>query len=255
MSDPEQDGLLAPAEAIESDEASEDSPLAPSLESGLSRRQLAWKTAAVLALAILPAWYFSFSWLIWGDPDAASVVDVALSRFVHSLQFWLPVCYLISRSGEGWSKFGFARPRWLLDPLLAVGVWMCDVVFQRWVIRMASRLLAADQFEALFSHSNYTYAVALTPGEHVLQAASLAASSFTEELVMRGYLLRRFEQLFRSTWLSVLFTSVLFAGYHTYQGPGGTVHAFVAGLTYAGAFCLFRRLWPVVIAHTLGIVP
>jgi membrane protease YdiL (CAAX protease family) len=235
----------------EDSDALEELTLAPSLASPLSRRQLAWETAAVLALAVLPPWFSSFEWLAEGDSETISVPRSALWHIVHSVQVCIPVIYLIGRSGERWIEFGISRPRRIVDPSLAIGVWMCDVVFQRWVRRMASRLLNADQFEALTSFSDYTYAIAHTPGEHVLLATSLAASSFAEELVMRGYLLRRFEQLFHSTWLSVLFTTVLFAGYHTYQGPGGTLHAFVAGLTYAGAFCAFRRLWPVAIAHTL----
>jgi membrane protease YdiL (CAAX protease family) len=232
-------------------DALEEPSSTPNLVSPLSRRQLAWETVAVLALAVVPPWVSSFEWLAEGDSETISVARSALWHIVHSLQVCIPVIYLIGRSGERWSDFGISRPRPLVDPSLAVGVWMCDVVFQRWVRGMASRLLSADRFEALTSLSDYTYAVAHTPGEHVLLATSLAASSLAEELVMRGYLLRRFEQLFQSTWLSVLFTSLLFAGYHTYQGPDGTLHAFVAGLTYAGAFCAFRRLWPLAIAHTL----
>jgi membrane protease YdiL (CAAX protease family) len=179
------------------------------------------------------------------------VLETVLFRFVRSLQICVPVCYFIGRSGERWSEFGLSRPRWLLDPSLAIGIWMCDVVILLWARRMAGRLLSVDQIETLFSHSEYVFAVASTPSEHVLLAVSTAASAFAQELAMRGYLLRRFEQLFRSTWLSVLFTSLLFAGYHTYQGAAGTFYTFVSGLTYAGAFCAFRRLWPLAIAHTL----
>ena len=235
----------------ESDEEFEPLSLTPDLASGLSRRQLSWETAAVLALAVLPDWYSCFAGYVWPHPTPLSVPQAALLHFVYAIQICVPVCYLISRSGERWSDFGIARPRWLLDPLLALGVWICDVAFQQSALRMAGAVLNADQFETLTSNSDYMFPVARTPGEHLLLAGSLTAISFSEELVMRGYLLRRFEQWTGSSWLSVLITSLLFASYHAYQGPYGVFHAFIAGLNYAGAFCVFRRLWPVAIAHTL----
>ena len=243
MSDAEQ------SRALEADEEDEASSLTPNLETGLSRRHLGWETAAVLALVLLPAWFNSVAWLVWGDAD--SLACNALRKVMRSAQICLIVCYLISRSGERWSDFGIARPRWLLDPSLAMGVWMCNVVFNLAMLRLSAHLLGPDQFEALTRFSDHSREVAHTSCEHALLLASLASSSFAQELVMRAYLLRRFEQWFSSTWLSVLFTTVLFAGGHAYQGAGGVFHTFIAGLTYAGAFCFFRRLWPVAIAHTI----
>ena len=237
--------------ALEADQEDEPSSLTPNLATGLSRCQLGWETAAVLALAILPDWYSWFAYYVWPHPTPLTVAHSALLHFIHTIRVCVPVCYLISRSGERWSDFGIARPRRLLDPLLALGVWMCDVVFQRSAVRLAGAVLTADQFKSLISRSDYVFPVAHTTGEHLLLAASLAVGSFSEELVMRGYLLRRFEQWLGSTWLAVLITTALFAGYHAYQGPYGVYHAFIGGLTYAGAFCVFRRLWPVAIAHTL----
>jgi membrane protease YdiL (CAAX protease family) len=116
---------------------------------------------------------------------------------------------------------------------------------------LTGAVLTDEQWERFTEGSDGLLAVARTPGEHVLSFLAQIANSFAEELVMRGYLIRRFQQLFRSTWLALLFTTVLFAGYHCYQGAFGVVNALVTGFTYGGAYCLCRRLWPVVVAHTL----
>lgn len=216
----------------------------------VSRRQAAWETAVVLSLAVLPDWFYCYASLVWPHDGAASSYN-SLALLVRSLQISAPICYFIARSGQRASDFGLVRPRWALDLSLGVGVWMCEAVFQEWAMRFAGRFLSDEHFEALATVPEGVLAAARTPAEHALSIVALAANSFAEELAMRGYLLSRFEQLLRSTWLGVLFTTVLFAGYHAYQGVGGVVCALVSGLTFAGAFCLCRRLWPVVIAHTL----
>jgi membrane protease YdiL (CAAX protease family) len=69
---------------------------------------------------------------------------------------------------------------------------------------------------------------------------------------MRGYLIARFERLLRSTWLAVLITTVMFGSYHLYQGVGPAIVIAASGLVYAAAFCWFRRLWPLCVAHALA---
>jgi membrane protease YdiL (CAAX protease family) len=86
---------------------------------------------------------------------------------------------------------------------------------------------------------------------HVLFLVACVASASCEELVMRGYLITRFERLFRSTSAAVLVSSALFASYHLYQGIHGVIGAAITGLVYATAFCSVRRLWPVCVAHAL----
>jgi membrane protease YdiL (CAAX protease family) len=72
---------------------------------------------------------------------------------------------------------------------------------------------------------------------------------FTEELLMRGYLFTRLEQLLRSTWVAVLLSSVVFGLMHWFGGPLMVCNAFLIGIVYGIAFAWARTLWPVVIAH------
>ncbi|HXT61105.1 MAG TPA: type II CAAX endopeptidase family protein [Pirellulales bacterium] len=229
----------------------EDEPRPWDLSTRLSRRQLLWETAAVLCLAVLPAWIYGLGSLIWPDSVVPSFWEDFWYSLASSIQVCAPVLYFIGRSGERWSHFGLARPRWVLDSLGGIAVWMVKLVLIASLIRMLDTLLDRDQIEALTALRDCPFSVPHSAAQWAALVVFIAASAFAEELVMRGYLIRRFEQLLHSTWLSVLITTVLFAGYHCYQGPGGVVDAAASGFVYAVAFCLFRRLWPVVIAHTL----
>ena len=82
-------------------------------------------------------------------------------------------------------------------------------------------------------------------GKHV-------ANGFAEELVMRAYLITRLERLLGSGSLAVLVSSLLFASYHIYYGPGVTlIHAVLFGLAFGGLYLLLRRVWPLALAHAL----
>ena len=86
-------------------------------------------------------------------------------------------------------------------------------------------------------------------GGIALLVAYQCLTGFSQELVFRAYLITRLERLLSSTWLAAALTTGLFAVWHVYQGPLGTIHAAAVGLVSAIAFCWFRRLWPLWIAH------
>jgi membrane protease YdiL (CAAX protease family) len=97
----------------------------------------------------------------------------------------------------------------------------------------------------------WAVAVPTNFGTYLVVALSTIMSAFEEELLMRGYLLPRFEQLLKSTWAGLFLTAILFGSYHAYQGMGAVLVTALIGLVYGFAFCLTRRLLPIVAAHGL----
>ena len=73
----------------------------------------------------------------------------------------------------------------------------------------------------------------------------------TEEVVVLGYLLRRFEQLGFSRTRSEIMSSLVRGSYHLYQGFGGFVGNFVMGLIFCRAYRRWGRVMPLVVAHGL----
>jgi membrane protease YdiL (CAAX protease family) len=82
--------------------------------------------------------------------------------------------------------------------------------------------------------------------------AALLANSFAEEIVMRGYLIDRFERLFSKTWLAVGLAAMLFGSYHIYQGWLGAIEGVVIGIVFGIWFARTRRLAAPIIAHTIS---
>jgi membrane protease YdiL (CAAX protease family) len=72
-----------------------------------------------------------------------------------------------------------------------------------------------------------------------------------EEVIVVGYLMTRLQQLGLRVWHIVAISAVLRGSYHLYQGFGSFVGNAVMGVVFALFFLRFRRVMPLVIAHTL----
>lgn len=94
---------------------------------------------------------------------------------------------------------------------------------------------------------------ALPPQWWAIPVLVLAAAqnAVLEEIVVVGYLVTRLRQLGAGAAAAVLVSATLRGGYHLYQGIGAFVGNLVMGLVFGAFFLRFRRVLPLVIAHTI----
>jgi membrane protease YdiL (CAAX protease family) len=217
-----------------------------------SRRELWLETAVVLTLAVAFDLLNACALLVWPAETPLAFAQEHVLLLARSLQIGVPVLYLMYRSGEPWRRFGLRRPRWIVVPLGGAATWVA--AFTGWMLfwPVTSVLVPVGVYNWLGTAVESAFARPQTTPEDALLVVSSCANGFAEELVVRGYLIPRFERLLRSTWKSWLLSTALFASYHLYQGPAGVVHAVIVGLCFGGMFCLTRRLWMVVFAHALA---
>nr|WP_233439248.1 CPBP family intramembrane glutamic endopeptidase [Lentzea atacamensis] len=78
-----------------------------------------------------------------------------------------------------------------------------------------------------------------------------AGNAWAEEVLVVGYLITRLQQLGLRQWTALFAAAVLRGSYHLYQGFGGFVGNLVMGLVFGFYWQRTRRLWPLVIAHTI----
>jgi membrane protease YdiL (CAAX protease family) len=72
-----------------------------------------------------------------------------------------------------------------------------------------------------------------------------------EEVVMIGFLFTRFRQLGWQPWVGLLVSAGIRGSYHLYQGFGGFVGNLIMGLVFGLVYLRWRRVGPLVVAHTL----
>jgi len=80
---------------------------------------------------------------------------------------------------------------------------------------------------------------------------SAAANGVLEEIVVVGYLLTRLRDVGWGVAAAITFSAVLRGTYHLYQGFGAFLGNAIMGVVFAVFFLRTRRLWPLVLAHTL----
>lgn len=220
-----------------------------------TNRDLWVETAVVLLVVVVPDLFYAFS-ITWWWPQLSyerPFAYAALYYVVRASQVSGLIVYLIWRCADRWSHFGLVRPDWTIDVFFGLGIAFADFVvyysfwFAIWLFmpKAYTNLILDDRVSAFFSRPQGLI-------EYSLLMVACFANAFAEELAMRGYLIHRFERLLGSTWKALLLSSTLFAAYHLYQGTAGLVSIFLSGLVYGGAFCLLRRLWPIVIAHAIA---
>ena len=76
-------------------------------------------------------------------------------------------------------------------------------------------------------------------------------NALLEEVVVVGYLMTRLRQLGWRTPLVVAGSALLRGSYHLYQGFGAFVGNAVMGVVFALVYLRWRRVGPLVVAHTI----
>lgn len=80
---------------------------------------------------------------------------------------------------------------------------------------------------------------------------SALQNSLLEEVVMIGYLVTRLRQLGWQLWAVIGVSAVLRGSYHLYQGFGGFVGNLIMGVIFGLVYLRWKRVAPLVVAHTL----
>lgn len=78
-----------------------------------------------------------------------------------------------------------------------------------------------------------------------------AQNAVLEEVVMVGYLFRRWGEAGWGTWRVILTSALIRGSYHLYQGFGGFVGNVVMGLVFGWFYTRTKRVMPLVVAHTV----
>jgi membrane protease YdiL (CAAX protease family) len=208
------------------------------------------ETGLVLLVCVAPL-TFSSMVAMFGPQGSGSFLLDAMYTVIRSAGAIALVVFLIAKSGEAAALFGVRPFKPLADIGWGIGTFILGMVgfYLLWI--WLSIVSGPATLSAMRQYDLSGLSAPSGPGGYALLVVMSLANGFAEEVVMRAYLIPRFEQLFGAAPLAVLLTSALFASYHTYQGPAGAISAAEIGLVYGAVFCVSRRLWPIAIAHAI----
>jgi membrane protease YdiL (CAAX protease family) len=152
-------------------------------------------------------------------------------------------CYLLARSGDGMESIGLDRSQPLRDFLRGAGLAALiggsglGLYFIAYKSGIALNVVAENEPDIW-----WRYPVLLL---------SALQNGLLEEVLVTGYLLTRLRKLGVRPEYAILISATLRGSYHLYQGFGGFLGNAVMGLIFATLFLRWRRVGPMIIAHTL----
>jgi membrane protease YdiL (CAAX protease family) len=157
--------------------------------------------------------------------------------------------YLLNRDRD-WSPaaprtgalLGLDRHRWRFDTLTGLGLTL-SIGVPGLALYFGARELGINTTVAAANLTEWWAGPVL-----VLIAAG---NGLLEEVVVVGYLITRLRQTGWGVAAAVTFSSLLRGTYHLYQGFGAFLGNVIMGVVFSLFFVGTRRLWPLVLAHTL----
>lgn len=213
----------------------------------LSRSQQAWMIGAVLTMTIWP--YLSIAGTAYAyqflPPDIASEIWQHFGHYVFAIQVSIPLLALVALSPLTWESVGLMKPRPIMDFQLAIPAFVIGMLGS-WGATMllpgASRQHISLVEDMVFPDS--------TVGWVVMLLASVA-SGFMIPFAFYGVLLTRLEQAINGTLIAAIVAAAANACCYSNNGVEDMLSVFGEGLVYGLLFCMFRRIWPLVIASSV----
>ena len=234
-----QEASLGGVSKTESDPAALQKQSTSPVPPHFTRRELWFEVLVVLSIGVFPHIKNAFV-LGLVSPVRWPYWLYSVNLLFQSACISFVVLYLIYRSGEPWSAFGIKRP-FLGDIGLGLLIFLTNV--------------GVLWFVGAFPIPDIEYLRDLArpqkSSDYLFMVASIAASSFTEELVTRAYLITRLERLLKSPTKAVVMSAAWFASYHLYYGFGGLIYTMTLGVAFGILYLIIRRIWPFAIGHMI----
>ena len=195
--------------------------------------------------------------LIAPESLADQTASLNVSRSTHS---WLDLAYqllgvvrllawallplvLLAHTGIGPRAVGLVRDR--------PGRQVCASLALTAVIGIPGLALYVGAVAAGFNLQVAASELGETWWRPIVLVLAAAGNGAAEEILVVGYLLVRARQLGVPPAAALFATALLRGSYHLYQGFGGGLGNLAMGLVFALWWMRTRRLWPLILAHTL----
>jgi membrane protease YdiL (CAAX protease family) len=196
-------------------------------------------------LAICAAWVLT-RWALYPALSVPANAPMILRPIAGFLTAWLLLC----RRGQSFVDVGFGRPASLWRALLGAALlYLAQMAASEWLSPWLADVLHAQSQPSIILYIRGK----LVPFLGWL-AIGWLVGAFAEELLFRGFLLRRLSQLVGGgalgAALGVLGQAVLFGALHLYAGPFAFVHSAIFAVLSGAAFLLAgQNLWPLILVH------
>lgn len=197
----------------------------------------------VFLLLIVPSMALSFFAAAQGQLPFALVAFATIARDLGLVAL---IFFFLYRNGERPAALGWTARHAGREIALGIGLFVP-------VFAGAAMLEAFLRSAGLSAPSSPTPDLVppLDPIDLVLAIVLVGVVAVSEEIIFRGYLIRRFSHLLRGIGGAAFLSAVVFSLGHGYEGAAGVVTVGATGLTLALIYLWRRSLVAPMIVHFL----
>ncbi len=220
----------------------------PPLPSSERRRWIA-EILATLMVCIVPAVIASTaSYFETSHGSTIGAGWIYASGLAQSSSFLCFALFVMWRSGESWSNFGFVRPRIGLDALMVVAALVCSyLLYYGYAIAVYN--FAPDLYPA--PNDLYQFAKPRSSAHRIWAFFFAVANGCSEEVVLWGLIYTRLCRISSAAAAPVFVVAAIFASYHFYQGAFAVGGVLIVGIVHGALFLWRPRLLPLMVAHAI----
>lgn len=218
------------------------------------QKMLAMEILAVLCVGVFPHLMNALRGLMSPPKELETEGDWPLSTAIYSLLIVVPVLWIMRCSRVNWRYYGVVKPLWALD--VATGIGLVGVTFAAyWVFRAVAVTLSwivpgmSELLEIVGPELRHHGSAPADGHGWLLLILVMLASALAEEVVCRGYLIRRLTDLTGNRWTGIVGSAAFFGSYHIYQGSFSALSVMFLGVVMGALFVWVGRLWPFVLGH------
>jgi membrane protease YdiL (CAAX protease family) len=220
-----------------------------SVQDSSSKRRRWFEVCLVMLLAFSGSFISAVSYFRSGSPARAQIGNSHwINATFHEIGILLLLGYILWRSARKFRDIGF---QWSFkDAAIGLPVYAVSYV---------SYIVGATIINVIYYRFAGHYPTQIG-GRQVFGHIPLIAlpfhflNPFFEELVVRAYLMTEIRELTGSVALAALVSLALQTSYHIYYGWAGMFSVGFMFIVFAGFFMIWRRAFPLVVAHGIADV-
>jgi membrane protease YdiL (CAAX protease family) len=194
----------------------------------------------VFLLLILPSMLLSSA---VAEPENLTFLIVAGSTMLSDIPLLCLVVYFVWRNEEPFQAIGLTLRSWWKEAILGA------VLFIPLALGMGlvGRLIREAGFPV--PQKTPSFLVPSGGGQITIALLFLVVVAVSEEVIFRGYLIRRFTAVTGNPVIALLLSSAVFAMGHGYERSGGVMGVGILGLVFGTVYLWRRSLIAPMVMH------
>jgi len=218
------------------------------------------KCLLVVFVVVIPSTFRAITPLFKEEPKNISFIyynfDLgvysALSWLIMALQFAFPVLLVILISNESFKDYGFNRIS-IKDAVKALLRLFLIIFGPPLLLCIICVILSLIFFNGVIYDifDGILFKEKIPLQMFLINILPIILVSFTEEICFRSFLYTNLNKIINSKWVCIFITSLLFSGYHIYQGILGVIFAFFFGIICGMEYKNHKNIYTIGTFHAI----